>query len=269
MSSISSRVAAASHACVPTASRTDAFQAQLSALYTLAQKNSHVFGSPLGPISLGGRRAWLPRFVFFGPHASDDSWRLAFLAGFDHRDLRAGLALLRLVERLAENAEDGHGLNLSFFPLVDAAGLFLRAPARRLDLAHWAHSAAPEIGVLEKDARLRGYHGFIRVEAAAADDDLITICVRQPSGLASSPDVELISSADTDPFPVRFERSSSATPVSGGPLTVADDLPIQPFELTLQMPPAWPDELYDDAVGFILGRFILRYRAFQAYGQHL
>ncbi len=247
----------------------DDFQSHLSALYTLAQQNNYIFGSPLGPFFHEGRHAHLPRFVFFGPHASDDSWRLAFLAGYDQRDIRASRAVLHLAERLAGNVEEGHGLNLTFFPLVDAAGFFLGALPRNLGAEHWGRSAAPEIRLLEKDARLRGYHGFIRVESSRTEDEIIVIDVRQPRGTAGSPDLELVSSEETAPYPVRFECSQLATPVAEGPLAVADDLPFQPFELVLRVPAAWPDELYHEAVGLILTRFILRYRAFQAYGQHL
>jgi hypothetical protein len=68
---------------------------------------------------------------------------------------------------------------------------------------------------------------------------------------------------------VRFERAPAGCAVPEGPLTVADDLPVQPFELTLRLPRAWPDEIHHRAVTDILMRFIFRYRAFQAYAQHL
>jgi len=252
----------------PEAMGSDAFQEHLSALYALSQRNNHVFGSPVGPLYHGGRHAYLPRFVFFGPHATDESWRLAFYANFDRRDLRAGHAVLHLVERLAENSGDGYGLNLSFFPLVDAAGFFLGAPLRDLGRAHWSRSDLPEIRLLEKDARLNGYHGFIQVESVD-HDDVITVRVREPAGVPLAPDVELISSADIDPFPVRFERASRDIAPAEGPLTVAEDLPAPPFELTLCVPAAWPDDLYHGAIITILNRFIIRYRALQAYGQHL
>ena len=268
MSSISSRFIAVTPVPAPAASPTYAFTAQLSALYALSQKNNHIFGSPLGPVYSGGRAVYLPRFVFFGPHATDESWRLAFLAGFDRRDLRAGQAVLRLVASLAENSEHGHGLNLTFFPLIDTAGARSDPDSRHLERAHWARSTAPEIDLLEKDARLRGYHGFIRVESTSEEDELIIVRVREPAGLLPSPDVELISSEETEPFPVRFERTAGSD-IPDGPLTVADDLPVQPFELTLRIPTAWSDDLYHEAVRVILTRFILRYRAFQAYGQHL
>jgi hypothetical protein len=247
----------------------DAFKSHLSSLYTLSQQSNYLFGSPLGPFFHEGRHAHLPRFVFFGPHASDESWRLAFLAGYDHRDIRASRAVLHLAERLAGHAEEGYGLNLSFFPLVDAAGFLLGAPDRALAGEHWGRSLAPEINLLEKDARLRGYHGFIRVESSASDEDVIVIRVRQPRSVVISPDLELISSEETEPYPVRFECTEFATAASVGPLSVADDLQFPPFELVLGVPAGWPDELYHEAVGLILTRFILRYRAFQAYGQHL
>lgn len=249
------------------ASTANSFHAHLSALYSLSPQNNHVFGSPLGPIYQDGRAAYLPRFAFFGPHASDDSWRIAFLAAFDRRDLRGAHALLHLVERLARNSEEGHGLNLTFFPLVDAAGLFLGAPPRALERANWARSTVPEIRLLEKDARLHGYHGFVRVETAPPRDDFITVRVREPFGVGAAGN-DLISSAETIPFPVRFERTRGVQ-VEEGPLTIADDLPFRPFEITLRIPAAWSDERYDEAVGAILVRFIIRYRANQAYGQHL
>src|SRR5262249_46544180 len=128
----------------------------------------------------------------------------------------------------------------------------------------------PEIALLEKDARAQRYHGFIRVESAPPGDDVISLRVREPAGNAlPTPDVEIISSTDVEPYAVCFERSSTASPPADGPLTIADDLPIRPFELTLRVPSTWPDDAAHRAVVVILKRFILRYRAFQAYGGHL
>ncbi len=248
----------------------EVFYAHLSSVYALSQENQHVFASPLGPFAYGDRYAWLPRFVFFGPNTTDESWRLAFLAGFDAReDLRASHALLGLVEYLSRQAGDGYGLNLTFFPLVDVAGHIFRAPARRLESVHWARSDAPEIGLLEKDARAARYHGYVRVETAPGGDDMASLRMRAPAGLAPSPDVELLSSDDFESFPIRFEHGGLHTVPEDGPLTIAEDLSVQPFELTLRIPAAWSPALYENAVNAILGRFILRYRAFQAFGGYL
>jgi hypothetical protein len=265
MSFDSSRSATASRAVSPT----ETLALRLSALTSRAKQDCHLFASPLGPFYVGGRNAWLPRFVFFGPLASDAAWRLALLSGFDARDHRLSHALVGLVERLTADAADGHGLDLTFFPQIDVAGVSEALANRDLAHAHWARSTAPEIALLERDARSRGYHGYIRVEAAAPGEEIITLRVREPAGLALSPDVELISSDDVAPFPVRFERGEAGCAPADGPLSIAEDLPVQPFELTLRIPAVWPEEIQHEAVSTILIRFLYRYRAFQAYGQHL
>ncbi len=269
MSAVSFRSAAASLPLAAAAGPPGSLEARLSALYDLAQDSPYVFASPLGPFFFHGRAAYLPRLVFFGPQASDDSWRLSFLAGFDHRDLRASRALLALVHGLATNSAAGHGLNLSFFPLLDIAGLALDVPDRGLTRAHWGRGSPPEIRLLEQDARGGGYHGFVRIETARAADDLVTIRIRQPITRPLSPDLELITSDDAESFPVRFETVPPEIRAEDGPLSITDDLPIAPFELTLRVPAAWPEHDYQRAVVVLLKRFLRRYRAFQAHGQHL
>jgi hypothetical protein len=247
----------------------DPLRVDLSALYELSQSSRYVFASPLGPLSFGSRQTYLPRFVFFGPNACDESWRMAFLAGFDHRDIRASRALVALATRLAADSETGHGLNLSFFPLVDVGGLVSGSRNRRLSGAHWGREAPPEIALLERDARARGYHGFVRVETGHADDELIRVGVRGSLSGALSPDLDLITSEETRSFPVRFESPVGAEAPADGPLSAADDFPVSPFELTLSIPGSWSDDSYLHAAVTLLERFLRRYRAFQAYGQHL
>ena len=174
----------------------------------------------------------------------------------------------KLAGTLAENAESGHGLNLSFFPLVDAAGLFLGASDRRLASAHWSRTDIPEILLLERDARQRGYHGFVRVETAPAGGEAIEVSVRRSGGAGSSPDADLITSEEAEGLPVRFEFESVEHPAEG-PLSVAEDLPFNPFEVTLRIPASWAGDEYRKAVATLLERFLKRYRAYQAYGQHL
>lgn len=238
---------------------------QLSTLYGLAQRSDYVFGSPLGPFSHAGQPHYLPRFVYFGPHTSEESPRIAFLAGLDSRDLRPTLALLNLVEQLAVRPDIGQSLHLAFYPLVDVLGHLKQTKDRDLTAQRWTSSAAPEIDLLAKDSRLRTYHAFIRIETGPPDD-VVTLCLRA-SGPAAA-DVPLFSSEDTEPFAVRWEIESVPAPATG-PLTLGDDLPFRPLDLTLRVPADWSPEFYREAVGSILKRFIVRYRGFLAYGQHL
>ena len=197
-----------------------AFSEQLSNLYASTQRSRFVFGSPLGPFSVSGRSYQLPRFVYFGPNTTDAALRLSFLAGFDHRDLRPTLALLRLTQALAETPDLGEGLNLSFFPLVDLLGLAGQRAQPQLAAEHWGRTREPELRLLEKDARSRAYHGFVRLESALADA-AVTIQLRSVAPLENiAPSLELISSEDVSPFAVRWE-TDPATVAPAGPLSIA------------------------------------------------
>ena len=252
----------------PSLSLPAAFGEQLEALYGLVQRSDYVFGSPLGPFYHQSNRRHLPRFVYFGPQATDESLRLAFLTGFDHRDLRGTLSLLHFVEHLARRPDLGQSLNLSIFPLVDMLGLAGIAPGRDLGHENWARTTAPELSLLEKDARVRGYHGFVRIETAQGDDT-VTVRLRTTAQVKNpTPGVELITSEDLEPFAVRWENGT-VSPSEDGPLASVDDLPFQPFELTLRLPGAWTAKLHREATASILKRFVLRYRSLIAYGQHL
>ena len=244
------------------------FSEQLSNLYQIAQRSSYVFGSPIGPFYTAGRAFSLPRFVYFGPNASEAALRIAFYAGYDHRELRPTLALLRLIEGLALDPDLGQGLNLSFFPLLDVLGLAQQTPVRRLDTESWLYPTAPEIALLEKDARVRGYHGFVRLESAPGEEDVVVRLHGLPPSENHAPALELISSDDVSPFPVRWE-SGDAEGQHLSPLAISDDLPLPPFELTVRLPAAWSVDLFATAAASILKRFVLRYRGFISYAQHL
>jgi hypothetical protein len=238
---------------------------QLSRLYALVQNSAHVFGSPLGPLTHEGRNYQLPRFVYFGPHTSEESVRLAFLGSFDSRDLRPTLALLHLVEGLALEPSIGQSLHLAFYPLIDLLGHLRAVQDRSLRSAAWTYPAPPEINLLAQDAKHRAYHGFVRIETAPADE-VITLRLRGPH--LNTDEIEFISSEETDPYSVRFESWPDQA-VLDGPLSLGDDLLFRPFEVTLRVPGNWPLENYSEAVSSILKRFIVRYRSFLAYGQHL
>ena len=242
------------------------FNERLTALYALSQRSQYVFASPLGPFYRQARHYHVPRFVYFGPHTSDESLRLAFHAGFDSSDLRGTLALLHFVERLALTPDLGQGLNLSFFPLADITGL-LRNDTQALGSKSWIASGVPELDLLAADVRGRAYHGFVRVETTDADDDVITIRLRGHS--ADALGLELLSSHEISPWEVRWESGPVDATPADGPLSLSDDLPFQPFELTLGLPSSWSVELHREAVTTILKNFIIRYRGFHAYAQHL
>jgi hypothetical protein len=267
MSTISTRFSTVNH--IPPPSPDDkpshVLSDQLSSLYALSQRSNYVFGSPVGPFFHRSVHLNLPRFVYFGPQTHDESLRLAFITGLNHQDLRGSFALLQFIEQLVLMPDLGHGLNLSLFPLIDVIGLYHGVQHRHLETENWSQTKAPEIALLGKDARTRGYHGFVRLESGLGEDE-ISVSLR---GTDKASGVELISSEDFDPFPVRWEADAPNLVPADGPLSLVDDLPFHPFELTLRVPANWSSELHSAVISSVLKRFILRYRAQQAYSQGL
>ena len=264
MSQSHSRPATVARSSASSLTLSAALGEQLSRLYEVAQRSDYVFGTPVGPFNHDGRQHYLPRFVYFGPHTSEESPRLAFLAGGEARDLRPTLALLHLIEELATAPDLGQSLHVAFFPLVDVLGLQRAVPERRLADESWVQPASPEIDQLAREARVGHFHGFVRLESAA--DDAITLLVRTTS--QSLPESLLFSSEDFEPEQVRWEIQF-APRFASGPLSLAEDLPFAPLDLTLRVPAAWSPDRYRRVVATILKRFAVRYRAFLAYGQHL
>jgi hypothetical protein len=216
MPTVSTRFSTVARTATSAAPKTDspphALSEYLSKLYALSQRSNYVFASPIGPFYHRARHLSLPRFVYFGPHTHDESLRLAFLSGFNHQDLRGSLALLQFIEQLVLKPDLGHGLNLSLFPLLDVVGLYHGVKNRHLGDEDWFRPKTPEIELLGKDARTRGYHGFVNIETVPGGDE-ITVSLRSTDEASG---VELISSEDFDPLPVRWEANAfNAAPTSG------------------------------------------------------
>lgn len=240
---------------------------RVGTLYELAQQSDFVFGSPLGPFFIDAHAHYVPRFVYFGPHTSRESLRLAVLAGIGRHDRLAANALLSFIEGLARQPDIGQGLNVSFFPVVNVGGLLDGAEERDLTGDHWAHSGTPEITLLRQDAERSGFQGFVRVTTTVDQEPSAWLrTVRSTTAQAS--DAEIFSSVDFQPWPVSFETVATHAVVSG-PLSLGAVLPFAPFEVELALPADWPQRKADQALARILQRLIVRYRGLLAYAQHL
>lgn len=261
------------------AASAEVFDERISELYAISQKSNYVFGSPLGPFYAEGRAFHLPRFVYFGPQTHDASLRLAFLSGFDCNDLRTSFAVADFVEGLSQDPFLGQGLNLSFFPLVDVLGFSRVTGNRALADLSWAHSRAPELELLEKDARIRGYHGFVRIEVSTTEE-VVSVRLINPArteraavpavGIDGTPsNDDFVTAEDFAPHPVRWETLKPGARVGDGPLTTIDNLPVRPFDLRIRLPKSWSEATHRDAINSILKRFVLRQRAAQAFAQNL
>lgn len=240
---------------------------RVSALHEAAQKSDHVFASPLGPFRDGARELYVPRFVYFGPHTSHESVRLAVLAGFGRHDRGAVKALLAFIENLTHAPDIGQSLNVSFFPVANVIGLASDAEERDLSEESWSQPAAPEIALLRQEILRSHYQVFIRITTST--DDQPAAWVRSVrSTTAQSSDVQVFSSTDFHPWSVSFE-TVSADSVGGSLLGLAGQMAFSPFEVELALPADWSQRTADQALATKLKRLIVHYRAFLAFGQHL
>jgi hypothetical protein len=239
---------------------------RLSRLYDLAQNSAYLFGSPLA-LDSERREPFLPRFVYFGPQTSEVSPRLVVFAGLGRHDLPAARAVTAFVEKLALNPDIGHALNVSFFPVVNVLGLVAGEEERELSEENWSTSTEPELRLLSEDVRLRGYQGFIRVVTSVDAEPSAWLRTVISPFVARSP-VEVFTSADFEPWPVRFEALSWDL-LDRGPLSLAAGLRYAPFEVELRLPADWTQARADAALAALLKRLVMRYRGFLAYGQYL
>lgn len=247
----------------------DGVEQRLKRLHDLAGQAGHLlaFSTALGSaVDNGGRHHRFSHFVHW-PENLHESLRLAVLAGFGRHDLPATRALIAFTEQLAQQPGLGVGLNLSLFPLVNVLGLLGGAEERDLAGEHWGRSTAPEIEFLSRDARLRGYQGFVRVTTTA--DALPNVRVRTSASVPEhQTTLELFTPADFQPWAASFQTIAPGTAASG-PLSIADDLPFAPFEVEFLLPYDWPQAQADLVLRDLLQRLIACYRALAAYGLHL
>ena len=247
-----------------------AFEARLSRVYAGAAFSPTLFASPLGPVKVDGSELVLPRFHYLTPKTSEESIRVVLHAGYDHRDFRSTEAVLHLLELLLVSPDLGDGMQLTLFPMVDVHGLRSGTVRSGLSRENWLGSAVPEIGLLAKDARQRGYQIFVELETSedGVDDELVVASLKgsHASALGAYADA-FLTSEEFAPFAVRFEMDRS--PEQHGPLTIAEDLAYAPLLLRLQLPSSWTVELYREAAVRIARQLILRYRSHQSYGQHI
>ncbi len=241
--------------------------ARLRFLAEAAQESDHLFASPLGPFYADDAPVYLPRFVYFGPHSSEASLRLALLAGWGRHDLLAAQSLVAFVEGLARRPDIGAGVNLSLFPVVNARRFLADAEEHDLSAVHWGESREAEIKLLSLEARVRSYHGLVSVVTTFDDAPAARVRTVLTDHVAAS-DVELFTSEDFGPWAVRFE-ALAARAVTEGPLTLAQDLAFAPFEVEIALPAHWAQAHADRSLAALLKRLIQRYRGFFAYGQHL
>ncbi len=248
-----------------------------SRLSVLSAHSPHLFASPLGPFEHKGHPFHLPRFLFVGENSAEEAWRISIFAGLDGRDTRSALAALKGLERYALEPELGDSFNLAFYPLLNPSGVTDGTRRTRsghlLEEQNWTNSQAPELQLLAREARARQFHGSIVIRSSDEVNELQGWLRGFSPGepfLHAEP-VRGSSKAGYLPFkfPIAWEPHPEGLHAQNGPLTLADDMRMRPFEVTLLVPTEPPLEWAVQAVAHTLRVFLNNFRTAAATGANI
>jgi hypothetical protein len=149
----------------------------LAPLAALAEDCPRFTGAVAGSFHEGGRQYPLPRFCWSGePRGGFPPIRLGLFA-LVHGDEPAGaLALVRLLEFLAQDPAPAAGYELVIYPVCNPTGLEdgTRENRRGRDLNRefWRESTEPEVRILEAELRRQNFDGIIALHADDTSDGL-------------------------------------------------------------------------------------------------
>jgi hypothetical protein len=237
------------------------------ALYEEASASDSVFGSPLGPIEGPNGKTFLPQFVYFGPDSGFDPVRIAVFGGLSGDDLKGSWSLIDWIRALLVHPDIGRGVSVSIFPLVNLHAIQGGAESAGLQDADWFESRIPEIQLITRNAKIRSYQGFIRVESSR---DLVpNVVVRTAvNRRADRSPAEIFAASDCEPWETRFETLGSKGKLLG-PLSLARELNTALFEVVLSLPASWGRSAWTSSLLPLLGRLVASYRRFFSYGGEL
>jgi hypothetical protein len=158
----------------PTASERRDFLAPLAAL---AEECPQLTGSVAGSFRVGDRQYPLPRFCWLGGQRGGFPPIRLGLFALVHGDEPAGaLALVRLLETLANDPAPAAGYDLVIYPVCNPAGFEDGTRENRqgcdLNREFWRNSAEPEVRILEAELRRQNFDGIIALHADDTSDGL-------------------------------------------------------------------------------------------------
>jgi hypothetical protein len=241
--------------------------ASIGALYEEASASDSVFGSPLGPIEGPVGRTFLPQFVYFAPDSSIDPVRIGVFGGLSTEDLKGSWALVDWIKALLVRPDIGQGVSVSVFPLVNLTGIRTGLEGAGLQEGDWSGSLVPEIQLIARNARIRAYQGFIRVESSR--DSIPKVVVRTAVNRQTHrSQAERFDSSDFEPWETRLEALGPKSRLAG-PLSLSRELNTALFEVVLSLPASWSQSSWSANLLPLLGRLVASYRRFISYGGEL
>ncbi|HLP00907.1 MAG TPA: hypothetical protein VK163_02690 [Opitutaceae bacterium] len=223
----------------------DAVLDRLAQLSPRAERSRSLFAAPLGPDEHG---LYLPRYVAFGPNATDSDARLSLLAGFAENDDTASIAAFDLVERAVESPATIGGVVLDVVPVVNRGGGVLWS-------SPWVGAHRPELALLEREYRRLAPHALVQLRSGAP---------RAPQGAIRGDSlVHWLDNATPSLFAAIWREEPRENFVVENIDELVPDLPFRPLEIHLTLGPD------PDGNTAALHAIVQRIRELLAHAQHL
>lgn len=252
---------------------------RLRQLEAAAANHSHFLDiSPLKGTGIQGHSVTLPRFIFLGPRAGVEPWRIGIFAGLHGDEPEGVLAALELLMRCAREPELAEGYCLYVYPMCNPTGLATgrreSASGKDLNREFWRDSAEPEVRLLEGELRAHRLHGLIALHTddtspgfyGYASGASLSEHLLPPALAAAEQWIPINRASLIDGFPAQDGIIREGFP---GVLHGPPEQTPQPFDVILESPRAGELQAKLEAMVAATLTLLAEYRQFIAYAANL
>jgi protein MpaA len=248
----------------------------------LVETSRHLLGKSTRNFEIQGEQIQLSRFVWSGPAAGNDPFRLGLFATINGDEPEGALALARLINSLERDPDPARGYVLYLYPVCNPTGFAdktrLSRAGNALNRLFWTGSSAPEVRFLESEIWMQAFHGIINLRSDADSEGLYGFA--SGSVLSESLLEPALQAAETF-LPRNRRRQIEGTPArrgivysrlysgSAGSLGAVPGLQHPPFEIVLTTPRSASIHRQVEAQHAALSAILAEFRYLQAIAQNI
>jgi len=249
---------------------------------SIAANSSHLLSRAVKKFAVNGEEYGIPRFLWAGPAAGHETFRLGIFATLNGDEPEGAFALTRFVAMLEQSPELARGYALSLYPLCNPTGFEdgtrLSRAGHALNRVFWTESAAPEVRFLESEIWMQAFHGIINLRSDAESDGVYGFAsgavhaeaLLEPALRAAEAFLPLNRARQIEGVPARRGMVYAGIyNAREGALRAVPGLQQPPFEIMLATPRNGPVHLQVEATAAALNSILAEFRTLQAIGLNL
>jgi len=249
---------------------------------SVATSSRHMLSRAVKKFEVVGEECGIPRFLWAGPAAGHETFRLGIFATLNGDEPEGAFALTRFVSALEQTPELARGYALSLYPLCNPTGFEdgtrLSRVGHALNRLFWTESEAPEVRFLESEIWMQAFHGIINLRSDAESDGMYGFAsgavhsetLLEPALRAAQAYLPLNRARQIEGIPARRGMVYAGIyNAREGALRAVPGLNQPPFEIMLATPRKAPVHLQVEAMTVALASMLGEFRTLQAVGLNL